>query len=203
MAVMKKIENGAWRLETELALKEEQKDAASGTLFESPAGTGFSVEQLLRELLANSDNTAYHILLDNMNPSEVDLIIMETGLEDLFDARGFVSAKEYSRLWRALYASSFLEPENSIKILEWLTESDFDRYLAGGLGENITFAHKWGRNQAYHVFLDTGIVYIPHRPYLVTVMIQGDGSPGEEERAAATMREIGSTIYNYIATYTK
>ncbi len=203
MAVMKKVENGVWQLDTKLALKEEQKDASFGTLFQNPVGTNFTIEQLLQELLTNSDNTAYHVLLENMNPSEIDPIIVETGLEALFDERGFVSAKEYSRLYRALYTSSFLKRENSERILKWLSESDFDRYLASGIEQNVTFANKWGVNQDYHVFLDSGIVYVPHRPYIITVMIRGNGSSGEEERARAVMRDISSRAYNYITTYTK
>lgn len=202
MAVMKKVEKGAWRLDTELILEEKQKDAEFGVLFQSPAGARFTIERLLRELLANSDNTAYHILLENMNPSDIDSIIDEVGLEALFDEKGFISAKEYSRLFRALYTSSFLKRENSTRILQYLLGSDFDRYLASGIDKNAVFAHKWGLNQNYHVFLDSGIVYAPNRPYLITVMIQGDGSVSEEERAEAIMREIGSKIYNYIVTYT-
>ncbi len=203
MAAMKKVEKGDWQLDTELVLKEEEKDAEFGELFKKPAGTRLSIELLLRELLINSDNTAYQILLDNMTPSDIDDIIVETGLDELFDERGFVSAKEYSRLYRALYTSSFLQRKNSSKILEWLMESDFDKYLAGGLDAAVPFAHKWGRNQAYRVFLDSGIVYVPNRPYIITVMIQGDGSAGEEERAAAIMREIGRETYNYIKAYDK
>lgn len=203
MAVMKKVESGVWQLGTELVLGEGQKDAEFGALFQSPAGTHFTIERLLRELLTNSDNTSYHVLLENMRPSEIDPIITETGLEELFDTRSFISAKEYSRLYRALYTSSFLKQENSTKILKWLSESDFDRYLASGIDKNVIFSHKWGLNQNYHVFLDSGIAYVPYRPYIITVMIQGDGSAGEEERAATIMREIGSKVYNYIVTYTK
>ena len=203
MTVMKKVENGVWQLDTKLTLTEEQKDASFGTLFQSPAGTTFTIKQLLQELLTNSDNTAYHVLLENMNTSEIDPIIVETGLEALFDERGFVSAKEYSRLYRVLYTSSFLKRENSERILKWLSESDFDLYLASGIEQNVTFANKWGLNQNYHVFLDSGIVYVPHRPYIITVMIQGDGSSGEEEHARVVMRDISSRTYNYIVAYAK
>ncbi|MBI2476297.1 MAG: serine hydrolase [Candidatus Taylorbacteria bacterium] len=202
MAVMKKVEDGAWQLDTELVLKEEEKDAEFGALFQNPAGTTFTVERLLQELLTNSDNTAYHIFLENMNPPELDSIIIETGLEELFDKKGWFSAKEYSRLWRALYTSSFLKRGNSTRILKWLSETDFDEYLASGIDKNILFAHKWGRNQNYRVFLDSGIVYIPNRPYIITVMIRGDGSAGEEGRATMILQNIGSTVYNYIISYT-
>ncbi|MBI1975259.1 MAG: serine hydrolase [Parcubacteria group bacterium] len=203
MAAMKKVESGIWQLGTELTLKEGQKDASFGTLFQNPAGTRFSVERLLQALLINSDNTAYHVLFENMTPLEIGPVITETGLEALFDKMGFVSAKEYSRLWRALYTSSFLKRENSTRILKWLSESSFDRYLASGIEKDVIFAHKWGLNQDYHVFLDSGIVYTPYRPYIVTVMIQGDGSAGEEEHARVTMENISAKVYRYITAYTE
>lgn len=203
MAVMKKIESGGWGLDTQLALTEEDRDPEVGFLFAHPTGTRFSIERLLDEVLSHSDNTAYHILLRNMGTSELQPIINETGLDELFNDEGFFSAKEYARLYRSLYTSSFLQRANSSKILEWLSQTDFDRYLAAGIDENVRFANKWGMNPQFHAFLDSGIAYVPDQPYILVVMVQGDQSENEEEKVEAIMKEISSKAYQYITTYGK
>ena len=201
LAVMKKVENGVWQLDNQLVLLEGDKDTESGTLFNHPVGTPFTIEELFKELLSNSDNTAYRILLRNMSTTELQPIIEEIGLDDFFDKEGKVSAKEYSRLFRTLYTSSFLKRENSSKILTWLSELDFHKFLASGIDGKTTFAHKWGANRKVHVFADSGIVYVPNRPYIITVMIQSDGTSTGEQKAEELMQKISSSIYQYVLLY--
>ena len=50
-----------------------------------------------------------------------------TGLQDLYNENGFISAKEYTRILRVLYTSNFLKPENSEKILNYMVNSTFKR----------------------------------------------------------------------------
>jgi beta-lactamase class A len=104
-------------------------------------------------------------------------------------------------MFRSLYVSSFLNKENSQKLLQWLFESSMKDFLASGLPSDIPFAHKFGENMAAHVFSDSGIVYLPNRPYLLTVMIQGDGSATEREQATALMKSISEKTYQYINSY--
>lgn len=199
MAVMKKVENGAWKLDDQLVLLDGDKDSSSGGLFTNSVGTAFTIERLLKDMLNNSDNTAYRILARNMNVGEFRLIVDEIGLDDFLDKQGKVSAKEYSRLFRALYTSSFLKRENSTKIITWLAETHFNRYLAASVPDSVTFSHKWGVNQDVHVFSDSGIVYVPNRPYIITVMIQGDQTEQEEEKVQKLMKTISDKIYRYVA----
>lgn len=203
MAVMKKVESETWTLDNELVLLEQDKDRNSGTLFNNSVGSRFTIEQLLVELLGNSDNTAYHILLRNMNSSDLQPIVDELGLEALFQPDGKVSAKEYSRIFRSLYTSSFLKRENSQKLLEWLVDSSFKEFLSAGLPKEAMFAHKWGENERFRVWADSGILYVPFRPYILTVMIQqkevATGDRGSEVRAL--MKEISRRSYEYLKNY--
>lgn len=199
MAVTKKAERGIWNLDDQLVLLEIDRDRQWGTLYKNPLGTTFTIETLLKELLINSDNTAYKILLRNTDPSELEDIVEEMGLEELFAPDGKVSAKEYSRLLRSLYTSSFLQREYSQKILLWLTESSSRDFLARGLPSTVPFAHKIGENVTVNVYADSGIVYLPNRPYLITVMIQGAGSTEEDKkRAQEIMKTVSEKIYAYV-----
>lgn len=207
MAVVKKIEKGDWVFGSELVLMPGDSNDKSGDkenpLSEYPVGTRFSVERLLEELLTNSDNTAYYILLRNLHQDDLKEVIQALGMEVLFTKEGKISAKEYSRILRSLYTASFLSRENSQKILKWLSASPFDDFLVAGVGKNILFPHKYGVDDALKAYSDSGIVYLPNRPYIISVMVQGNpNGPYEEERekAALFMKEISKEVYEYFST---
>jgi len=208
MAVMKKIEDKVWKFSNELVLLAGDRDDDSGAVgeavWEHPIGTRLTIELLLKELLINSDNTAHNILYRNLDADDVEQVIEALGIETLFDQIGKVSAKDYSRIFRSLYNASFLNRENSQQVLEWLDAAVFDEFLTYPLPKQLSFPHKYGENFDVRAYADSGIIYIPNRPYLITVMVQGDlNAPLEQDkqRAAEFMRLASQKTYEYFSSY--
>lgn len=207
IVVMKKVEDDIWSLDNELVLTSEDADGNSGDisnlLSDNKVGTRFTIEELLKATLVDSDNTAHNILLRNISKTELRDIIDAVGLERLFAPDGKVSAKEYSRLFRMLYTASYLDREHSQKILEYLNESTFGLFLKAGVPKEIIFPHKYGENIAYSVYADSGIVYLPNRPYLISVMVQGNPKEDpekEEKRVATFITSVSKEVYDYFST---
>lgn len=199
MAVVKKVEKGEWQWRNELVLMPEDAEEHSGQLFGRQIGTRFTIEELVKELLVNSDNTAYQILSRNITENELQEVVDETGLELLLDEEGKFSAKEYTRLLRALYTSSFLRRANSEKVLEYLSESPFKEFLSQGIPSDVMFPHKYGENKELTVFSDAGIVYAGSRPYVLAVMVEERGEPeAAKERVKKLMKEISQYTYEYV-----
>lgn len=208
LAAMKKVERGEWDLANELVLMPGDADDKSGDLenplAEYPIGTRFTIEQLLEELLVKSDNTAYFILLRNVHKDDLKGVIEGIGIESLFSEEGKVSAKEYSRILRSLYTASYLDREGSEKILSLLDESEFNDFLSYSVYDSVPFPHKYGEYIPYNAYSDSGIVYIPNRPVLISVMFQGNEKGDlEEERAKAQsfMRTVFDETYSYLTAY--
>lgn len=200
MAVMKKVEKGEWRLQNEMVVTAEDRDYAWGDVHKNPIGTTLTVEKLLEEMLISSDNTAYRILYRNLNIDELQNVLMSLGIEDLFSEEGKISAKEYSRIFRALYVSSYLTRESSQIILDILTRSSYDEYLGQGIPAEIPFAHKIGENEDQGVVLDSGILYLENRPYLMTVMIDYKINNKGRDWALQIMKQISDKAYSYISS---
>ncbi|MBI5734052.1 MAG: serine hydrolase [Candidatus Kerfeldbacteria bacterium] len=204
MVTMKKIEDGTWHHDDELVLLDQDIDPKSGDLYSSNSvGTRFTIDQLLQKLLVDSDNTAYRILYRNIEARDFTDLINEVGLDELFDKEGKITAKEYSRLLRSLYFATFLNGENSEKIIKLLTQSTFNKYLSAGLPVGVEFAHKYGENVDYNLFSDSGIVYVPHRPYILSVMMQAKKGTADEDgvEAEKIMKQISEKIYDYVSKY--
>jgi beta-lactamase class A len=198
LAVMKKVENGEWKLNNELVLFAEDQDSRFGDLYLNIPGTRFTIEELLKETLINSDNTAHKILVRNLSSEDYTKSFEALGMEELYDENYDITAKEYSRIFRALYSASYLNRDNSQKLLLWLSETKFNEFLGSGLPADTLFAHKIGEEYKQVVFLDSGIFYVKGRPCLITVMVEvKDG--GGVATAQQIMGELSKSAYEYIA----
>jgi len=197
LAVMKKVERGEWKLSNELVLFREDRNGDFGTLYKKAAGTRLTIEELLKELILNSDDTAHRIFVRNLEGGNFDEMLLSLGMEELYDREYNITAKEYSRIFRSLYVSSFLERRYSSMLLTWLSSTKFNEFLGSGVPENVPFAHKIGEHDPTLTYLDSGIVYVPNRPYLITVMVQAKENGGRE-KAKEIMKEISSSAYAFV-----
>lgn len=199
IAVTKKIEKGEWKWSTKLELTEADKNKDFGKLWQEPTGAQFTIEELAKQLLTKSDNTAYFMLLNNLDPQELVKVQEYLGLYDFISDNLEISAKKYAPVLRSLFSATYLNIENSEKILEWMAESEFNNYLASGLPPAVRFSHKIGVQAEKNTYLDAGIVYLPNRPYMLIVMIKNLDS----SKADVAMRDISQKAYNYMVNYPK
>ncbi len=197
MAVAKKIERGEWKWSNELVLLPADKDDKFGTMHKEPSNSRYTIEELVRRSLSESDNTAHFILIRNLEALEIDDVYDHIGLTGFLNTEGKLSAKRYSVIFRSLYNASYLDEENSQKLLSFLSQSSFRDYLQSALPNSIRFSHKIGVSDDKDVFLDSGIVYFGSRPYILTVMIK----TSDEARAKAVMKDISEKVYNYVSAY--
>lgn len=197
IAAVKKIERKEWNWNTELEIAEQDKSKDFGELWKQSVGARFTVKELIKQVLINSDNTAYFILLRNLGPEEFLKIEKHLGLLDFFSKNKEISAKRYAPILRSLFSSTYLAAENSEKILELMSMSSFKNYLASGVPATVKFSHKIGISDEKKVFLDAGIVYLANRPYILIVMIK-DHNANEAQKI---MKDISQRAYEYMANY--
>lgn len=194
--ITKKVEEGSLSWGQKLKVEPTDLSSESGDLYKRIGSQSLTVEELMKELLVNSDNTANNIFKHYLDTSDYLKFQEETGLMDLYNEQGFISSKEYTRMLRVLYTSSYLEPYNSQKILQYMSDANFREYLSQGIPSGVKFAHKYGENKKYFIFSDSGIVYVKNKPYMITVMIKGkDGSEETKKWAIGLMKEISERAY--------
>lgn len=207
MAAAKRVQDGEWKLENELVLLQGDKDTGSGAeevlLGREAVGTRFTIEELLRQLLTNSDNTANAILLRNIGEKHLLAMVAALGLEDLLQADGSITAKEYSRILRSLYSASYLNREYSNLLLAFLDDSPWNEFLTKDLEEEIPFPHKYGEHIELRIFADSGIMYIPNRPVLLVVVVEGDSTVSLEEDAVYAsqfLADVANVTYEFVTS---
>ena len=209
MAVMKKTQNKIWKLSNELVILDDDKDNGYGVLYKEPTGTTLSIQRLLEESLINSDNTAHFVLLRNLDAEELEDVYDHLGMDDIIDALkrapnkkaqedNRMTAKNYSIFFRSLYNATYLDQEHSELFLSILSHAPRD-LLGQALTPSVPFVHKTGIRTDDAVRADSGIVYLPGRPYLLTVMITKK-TKGElnDTEVNQIFKDISEEVYTYV-----
>jgi hypothetical protein len=79
-----------------------------------------------------------------------------------------------------------------------MTMSQFNDKIVAGVPSGTEVAHKIGdyqeKNTQAAIYNDCGIVYVPHRPYILCIMYKGD-----EAQARIHMSSISKMIYQYVS----
>ena len=160
-----------------------------------------SVADLIFKSLVYSDNLANSLLvgyiksIDNGRNLflEIDRDLGTIAVNDTVTP--IVNTKGYGAIFRMLYNSSFLNPQNSEKLLEIMSQSVDTAGLAAGVPKGTRVAHKFGQrnlNEDNKQLHDCGIVYYPENPYLLCIMTRGK----DVEKLHEIITVISAKVYS-------
>lgn len=199
MSIYKKIERGKLSKNDILVIKKKHINYEFGNLWKKGEGISLSIEELIKIMLTESDNTAYNVLFDELNAQEIGEVYEGLEIETTLDGKNLtVSPKSFSSILRSLYLSSFLTEDNSNHILDILTKTPFNDKIDAGVPKDIKVAHKIGVfnpvDIQQDVFTDCGIVYVPNRPYILCVFVKDT-----DEQAKKHMPYLSKMVYEYIS----
>ncbi len=166
-------------------------------------GKPYSVDALIAHTLIYSDNETAALLAQSIDQTFFRRVCAELGVplpNEGGSEKNFISAKTYASLLRALYLSSYLNIDNSQKILNLMSQASFSDGLKAGVPDNIQIAHKFGEREIVDSqtgketsaqLHDCGIIYKPDHPYILCVMTEGKSS----DALSAVIAEISKLIY--------
>ena len=204
MVYLRKVEENPEITNQKLLYKKNQMEKQlyppSAELEEGYYGVG----RLLGQAVVESDNAAALALYKNVSGEYSELYKTLRLPPQPVDPANFMSPREVSRIFRALYGSTYLLNTYSEQALELLTRTNFDKGITNGLDPNIEVAHKFGEYAVYYPddidspdyqLHDCGIVYYPERPYFICVMTEGKNLKNLEE-VISTISQITHTFVN-------
>jgi len=203
MAYYYEAENNPAVLEKEI-LATEDYDYSEQNIepeYKLEKGKKYKVEDLIERMLVYSDNYAYYLLLDNVNPEKIEKVYVDLGisLAKVDDPSGnIISVKSYSSLFRVLFNSSYLNKYYSEKALAILTRTKFYNGLVAGTPINIEISHKFGERRFLETgevqLHDCGIVYYTDNPYLLCVMSKGQ----DLKKLSSFIKEVSAIVFDYV-----
>ncbi|KND47844.1 MAG: Beta-lactamase [Parcubacteria bacterium C7867-006] len=163
-------------------------------------GNLYTVDELINDMIINSDNVAFNMLLRGVD---------RNGLKNVFDDLGisypndvaYISPKDYAMFFRVLYNSTYLNREMSERALKLLSQTSFKSGLASSLPDTVFISHKFGirtlnegKPGQFSELHDCGIVYKKDNHYLICIFTKGkpDVSPAF---LAEAIEDISKIIY--------
>ncbi len=202
MAVYEAIESRRLDVSDEYDLEEIDLNNQFGDLYKNGAGSKFTVERLIEIMLTQSDDTAanalYKILTRIGLSDPLNEVYRSMGWEfrDFNDAPnyGVIHVKVLSNMFLALYNATYVNPEHSQQILEHLTNTPFNNQIVAGVPKGILVAHKIGIYEPDGTISDCGIVYAPHREYVLCAASSGLS----RDRADEFVKEVSQAAYEYV-----
>lgn len=165
-------------------------------------GREYTIEELLRAMIIDSDNEATILMLDFVSEPNVKQVEKELGFllpEGIAFFEDIISVRQYSAFFRVLFNASYLNKEMSNYALSILGEARYGNGIRRSIPADIRVSHKFGRNavpvsstllktnQIHHF----GIIYFPGKPYLLGIMTRSSNAI-EMERY---IQEISGIIF--------
>lgn len=127
LALVDRIDAGALRWDDLLAIRDDWKSLATGTLQAKPAGTSFRLHTHARYMIARSDNAATDHLLHTVGRQAVEAAMRDSGHHDTSRNTPMLSTGEVSNFWHL--------PPELVELYRARPEADrrefLDRFLAG------------------------------------------------------------------------
>lgn len=143
-------------------------------------GQVYTMEELIYHMVAESDNEAMMLVLNNTGDALTGKVMNDLGIIKGVDGdkNNFVSVREYSSMFRLLFNATYLSKDKSEQLLSIMSKSKYNDALVAGVPAGIKVAHKFGERAfdttTTRQLHDCGIVYLPRLPYLLCVMTRGD-----------------------------
>ncbi len=177
-------------LDEKLVLREKDKKDGSGVLKNKPAGSEYSVKELIEYAIVHSDNTAYQMLYQRFGFDSFNRHCQDLGVSTRLsygNIWGDLTAHDAGVFFHDIYSFE-KNDERSAFFMDSLRNTTYAYLLQSGVG-TTPIAHKYGYMSAmYKVLHDAGIVYTD-RPYIAVIMTDYDGKGGN---GRSTFTEISS-----------
>ncbi|AEC01174.1 serine hydrolase [Selenomonas sputigena] len=199
---MEKVKAGELHLDDVLRLEEVDKVGGAGVITGYRAGTVFSVEELLRQMIAESDNTATNMMIDRLGMTEINGYMRAHGydasrlqrkmMDDAAVKEGrenITSAKDLGTFFLRLYRSECVGEPYDGKMRDMLfAQTDRECFPQALPGARI--AHKTG--ELDRLYADGGILYGEDGRAVILVILADDIE--RRGRAIEMMREIARRV---------
>ncbi len=183
-------EEGNIDLETTYALKDTDKVAGSGSLENKSEGYELTYREMLSYMGKESDNTAANIAKNILGEEKVKQVIDMLGMGNtvVFGEDQKTTPYDIGLFFNKLWERDIVSKKHRDEMLEYLTDTIYEEWLAAGIPSDTEVAHKYGRE--VHVVNDGGIVFADE-PFILVLLSKGV----VEREADQAFPELSRAIY--------
>ena len=201
--MFKSIEAKQMTIYDEMTLTDYYKSSGSGNLQYAQSGRKYTLDQLAKTMIQDSDNTSTNMIMSKLGGmDDVNIGLRDWGISKTYvrtwlpDLAGTnkTTAKDMAKILYNLDNPGFLNINSREYIIDYLSHVKNNRLIAAGLGEGALFVHKTG--DIGTMLGDAGIVYAQNgKKYIVVILAQ---RPYNAPQGKDFIVKASSLIYKYI-----
>ncbi|MBJ7602450.1 MAG: serine hydrolase [Candidatus Dormibacteraeota bacterium] len=189
--LLNQVDAGQPKLSDKVKLEARDFMGGTGILYGSAkAGDEISYQDLLADLIRQSDNTAWQALQRVLDPAKIDSFAAAQGAPDCHQLSDQCTARQAGQLLSKLGRGGLLSGDSTNRLIQLLETTVFnDRinyYLSG-----VSIAHKIGIDG--NVINDCGIVYSSAGAFTICVFTRTADQP----TGIQAIRDIARAAYRY------
>lgn len=200
------IQEGKLKPDTLVKLKPTDKVSGSGMLKDMHIGKEFTIEDLLELMIADSDNTATNMLINQLGFKYLNTSFKSLGLKNTnlsrkmidFESRSqgienYTTAEDMENILEKIYRKEIVNRQVSEQYIRLLKQQKINDRIPNYLPAEITIAHKTGLER--FVCHDAGIVYTYKGNFLICVLTKH--AEATSKLAKELIARIALATYNY------
>lgn len=172
----------------------EIQDYGTGSMRYDPPGTTYSLKTLARLMMKQSDNTAAYILASEIvGFDKLAALLEQWGLSQTDMVNNKTSNKDMAVLMRKIYEEKVTNHAQTLEMLSFMKDTDFETRLPAKLPSGVTVYHKIGTE--VRTIHDVGIVTDGKLSYYIGIFTTDvDDDPTTEE----LMAKVSKLVYDYL-----
>ncbi len=205
--VMRQADRGLLSLQAPVTVSPYMVVGGSGEIQRETMPYTTTVEELARQMVIVSDNTATNMLLYYVGIPTVQTLLDDLGLgtmkfhrqmfpgDRISDPANVIDTADTIELLRAIHEGNLLSEGSRARVLEWMLDQRVDTKF-GAVLDDAPVAHKTGESGA--VTHDVGYFLVPGRETIVAVFTEVTTTSNFNEVAAIgnpIIQEIAMAVY--------
>ncbi|MEK9178230.1 MAG: serine hydrolase [Patescibacteria group bacterium] len=185
---------GKIRLDDKITIQEEDvQDYGTGSIRYQKMPQVYSIRNLVKLAVRESDNTAAHVLAVKIGLDKTQELIDSWGLTQTNMANNKTTNSDMELLFEKIYKGGVTNPANTEELLSFLTDSDTEDRLPAKLPKGVKVYHKTGDEEGF--VHDLGIIETKKGAYFLGVMTSDIGEA--EEATKKAIAEISKMVYEF------
>lgn len=168
------------------------QDYGTGSIRYQEMPQTYSLKNLAKLALNESDNTAAHVISITIGEDNVQKLVDSWGMSQTSMADNKTTVFDMGLLLEKIYNGKITTSAKTKELLGFMTDTEFEDRLTKGISENARIYHKTGDGEGF--IHDVGIIQTEKGAYYLGVMTSDIGD--NEEETKATIGEISKKIFD-------
>ncbi len=186
----RKITDGTINPDSLLKYEKQDYEEGTGKIQYKQLNSQFSIKELSRLSIEESDNIAANILFRYLGKNNVKNFMSQCGASIVEYESNITCARDMGLYMKLLYNFCKYNATVGNELLSDLTNTQFNDRIPAGIPKSITVAHKIGTLS--NVINDVGIIFTD-KPYVLSVL----SNNVTEKDAVSAIKTISEMVYNY------